>query len=96
MKLPWSSTPDERRKAREKERELDEWDYHHNSGMQSYNEEFFNNLWMESHERTKAEWVEAHQKAGHLIGNRAPADYAEFMAYGYTQGRLDAMRQEQS
>ena len=81
------------RRSPDEDRELDEWDYHHNSSHQRTAEAFFNALWMGS-ERTEAEWFEAHQNANHMIGNRAPADYGEFLAYGYTQGRLDAMRQK--
>lgn len=81
------------RAPNQEDRELDEWDYHHNSGHQLVAEAMFNSLWM-GPERTEAEWFEAHQNASHMIGNRAPADYAEFLAYGYTQGRMDALRQK--
>lgn len=74
-------------------RELEEWDYHHNSGMQSYNEEFFNNLWM-TPPTTIEGWRAAEQKANHLIGHRAPADYAEFLAFGYARGRIDALMEK--
>lgn len=30
--------------------------------------------------------------ANSLVGQRAPADYGEFLAYGYLEGRLEALR----
>lgn len=37
-------------------------------------------------------WV----KANALVGQRAPADYGEFLAYGYLQGRRDALQPQRS
>lgn len=41
-----------------------------------------------TYEELRALW----EKANRLVGQRAPADYGEFVAYGYISGRRDALK----
>ena len=70
--------------------DLDEWARHHDdprsgAGHALVAEAMGKDL---TFEELTALWT----KANSLVGNRAPADYGEFMAYGYFEGRRDAIK----
>lgn len=70
--------------------DLDEWALHHDdprsaAGMRLVNEARGALL-------TPKELGERWQAANTLVGQRAPADYGEFVAYGYFEGRQDESR----
>jgi hypothetical protein len=47
-----------------------------------------------NHDLTHEELRDRWQQANKLVGQRAPADYGEFLAYGYIEGRRDALEHE--
>jgi hypothetical protein len=71
--------------------DLQEWARHHDDPRSGAAFEIFTKATMNP-DLTESELRTLWQQANHLIGQRAPADYAEFILYGYIEGRRDALR----
>lgn len=78
------------KKSPEDER-LEEWERHHDDPRSDAGFELFSRA-MSNPDLTADELQEMWQEANRLVGKRAPADYGEFLAYGYIEGRRDAIR----
>ena len=70
--------------------ELDEWARHHDDPRSSSGFAIF--VQAMGGDLSVNELHKLWEDANRLVGKRAPADYGEFLAYGYLQGRLDAIQ----
>lgn len=71
--------------------ELDEWARRHADPRSKQGFALFRRV-QENPDLTREELRGLWREANALVGHRAPADYGEFLAYGYIEGRRDALR----
>ena len=76
------------RKSAEDE-ELDEWARHHDDARSSQGMALWETVALQP-KLSVDELFALYERANRLVGKRAPADYGEFLVYGYIKGRLDA------
>lgn len=79
------------RRSRPESDELDEWARHHDDPRSQAGYALFCEA-MGAPDLTDDELRDMWQRANKLVGQRAPADYGEFLAYGYLEGRREATR----
>ena len=77
-----------RRKTRSDD-DLDEWERHHDDPRSARGHALV--ISAMGKDLSAKELHELWQQANRLVGHRAPADYGEFMAYCYFNGRRDAL-----
>ena len=75
-----------------RDEELDEWARHHDDPRSEQGITLLRRV-QDDPSLTREQLHELWKQANTLIGQRAPADYGEFLAYGYIEGRQDALRE---
>jgi hypothetical protein len=84
MRLPWQ--------AKSRDDDIDEWARHHDDPRSEQGYQIFVKAMTEGPLLTDDELTDLWRQANRLVGQRAPSDYGEFLAYGYIEALKDARR----